>query len=46
MRTLTDRFTHAVDYARIAHAHQTRKGSDIPYLVARVVGRLNVLSVD
>ncbi len=32
MRTLTDRFTHAVDYARIAHAHQTRKGSDIPYL--------------
>jgi len=29
---LTDRFTRAVDYARIAHAAQVRKGSDIPYL--------------
>jgi (p)ppGpp synthase/HD superfamily hydrolase len=32
MTTLSDRFTRAVDYARIAHARQTRKGSDIPYL--------------
>jgi hypothetical protein len=29
---LTDRFTAAVDYARLAHAGQTRKGSSIPYL--------------
>lgn len=29
---LTERFTRAVDYARIAHAAQVRKGSDIPYL--------------
>ena len=29
---LTDRFTRAVDYARIAHAAQVRKGSNIPYL--------------
>jgi (p)ppGpp synthase/HD superfamily hydrolase len=32
MSTLTDRFTRAVDYARVAHATQVRKGSDIPYL--------------
>lgn len=29
---LTARFTSAFDYARIAHADQVRKGSDIPYL--------------
>lgn len=29
---LTDRFTQAVDYARIAHAAQFRKGSNIPYI--------------
>jgi (p)ppGpp synthase/HD superfamily hydrolase len=32
MTVLTDRFTRAVDYARIANAGQTRKGTDIPYL--------------
>lgn len=32
MTVLTDRFTCAVDYARIAHATQVRKGSNIPYL--------------
>ena len=32
MTTLTDRFSRAVDYARIAHATQVRKGSDIPYI--------------
>jgi (p)ppGpp synthase/HD superfamily hydrolase len=32
MTALTDRFTRAVDYARIAHAAQCRKGSSIPYL--------------
>lgn len=32
MDPLTDRFTRAVDYARVAHAAQTRKGSGIPYL--------------
>ena len=32
MTVLTDRFSRAVDYARIAHAAQVRKGSDIPYL--------------
>jgi (p)ppGpp synthase/HD superfamily hydrolase len=32
MTALTDRFTRAVDYARIAHAAQCRKGSNIPYL--------------
>jgi (p)ppGpp synthase/HD superfamily hydrolase len=32
MTILTDRFTHAVDYARIAHANQVRKGTAIPYL--------------
>ena len=29
---LTDRFTRAVDYARIAHSAQVRKGTTIPYL--------------
>jgi len=29
---LTDRFTRAVDHARVAHAAQVRKGSNIPYL--------------
>ena len=29
---LTDRFARAVDYARIAHAAQVRKGTDIPYI--------------
>ena len=32
MTVLTDRFSHAVDYARIAHAAQVRKGSDISYI--------------
>ena len=32
MTRLSERFTGAVDHARIAHAAQTRKGSDIPYL--------------
>jgi (p)ppGpp synthase/HD superfamily hydrolase len=32
MTVLTERFARAVDYARIAHADQTRKGTDIPYL--------------
>jgi (p)ppGpp synthase/HD superfamily hydrolase len=32
MTVLTDRFSRAVDYARIAHATQVRKGSNIPYL--------------
>ena len=32
MTVLTDRFTSAVDYARIAHAAQVRKGTDIPYI--------------
>lgn len=32
MTALTDRFSRAVDYARIAHAAQVRKGSDIPYI--------------
>ena len=31
MTILTDRFARAVDYARIAHAAQVRKGTDIPY---------------
>jgi (p)ppGpp synthase/HD superfamily hydrolase len=30
--TLTDRFARAVDYARIAHGSQVRKGSGIPYI--------------
>lgn len=29
---LTERFTAAVDYARTAHAGQTRKGTAIPYM--------------
>lgn len=32
MTALTDRFTRAVDYARVAHADHFRKGSGIPYL--------------
>lgn len=32
MTVITERFTRAVDYARIAHAAQVRKGSNIPYL--------------
>ncbi|HET6435817.1 MAG TPA: HD domain-containing protein [Xanthomonadaceae bacterium] len=32
MTVLTDRFARAVDYARIAHAGQVRKGTDIPYI--------------
>ena len=32
MTVLTERFTRAVDLARIAHAAQVRKGSNIPYL--------------
>lgn len=30
--TLTDRFIHAIDYARIAHATQVRKGSNAAYI--------------
>ena len=32
MTMLSQRFTRAVDYARIAHTAQVRKGTDIPYL--------------
>ena len=32
MTALTERFSRAVDYSRIAHAMQVRKGSSIPYL--------------
>ena len=32
MTVLTKRFTDALDYARVAHAAQVRKGSNIPYL--------------
>ena len=32
MSALTDRFSRAVDYARIAHAAQVRKGANIPYI--------------
>jgi (p)ppGpp synthase/HD superfamily hydrolase len=32
MTVLTHRFTDAIDYARIAHAAQFRKGTRIPYL--------------
>lgn len=32
MTVLTDRFSRAVDYARIAHAAQFRKGSNISYI--------------
>ena len=34
---LTERLTRAVDYARIAHASQTRKGTAIPY-IAHLLG--------
>lgn len=32
MTVLTHRFTQAIEYARIAHAAQFRKGSGIPYI--------------
>jgi (p)ppGpp synthase/HD superfamily hydrolase len=32
MTILTERFTEAVDYVRVAHASQFRKGSSIPYI--------------
>ena len=32
MPLLTERFTRAVDYARVAHAAHYRKGSGIPYI--------------
>lgn len=32
MTAFTDRFSRAVDYARIAHARQVRKGTHVPYL--------------
>ena len=32
MAALTDRFARAVDYARVTHAAQIRKGSGIPYI--------------
>ena len=32
MTVLTDRFARAVDYARVAHAAQVRKGTAIPYI--------------
>lgn len=32
MAQLTDRFTHAVEYARMAHGPQVRKGTEITYL--------------
>jgi hypothetical protein len=32
MTVLTDRFARAVDYARVAHAAQVRKGTNIPYI--------------
>ena len=32
MTVLTERFTRAVDYARVAHAEHFRKGSGIPYI--------------
>ena len=35
---LTECFARAVDYARIAHADQTRKGTDIPYLTHLLSG--------
>jgi len=34
---LSERFTQAVDYAREAHASQTRKGTSIPY-IAHLLG--------
>lgn len=33
MTILTNRFARAVDYARIAHAAQVRKGTGIPYII-------------
>ncbi|TQT10946.1 HD domain-containing protein, partial [Xanthomonas perforans] len=32
MTALTERYALAVDYARIAHAGQVRKGTQVPYL--------------
>jgi len=32
MTPISDRYTAAVDYARVAHATQARKGTSIPYL--------------
>ncbi|GAB3346260.1 HD domain-containing protein [Marilutibacter aestuarii] len=32
MTALTDRFARAVDYARVAHAAQVRKGTCVPYI--------------
>src|SRR3546814_19338749 len=32
MTAFTDRFSRAVDYARIAHARQVRTGTPVPYL--------------
>lgn len=32
MTLLTERYTRAVDYARVAHAAHYRKGSGIPYI--------------
>src|SRR3546814_10777324 len=32
MTAFTDRLSRAVDYARIAHARQVRKGTHVPYL--------------
>lgn len=37
MAVLTLRLTQAVDYARIAHAAQVRRGTNIPYL-AHLIG--------
>ncbi|WHZ19041.1 MAG: GTP pyrophosphokinase [Rhodanobacteraceae bacterium] len=39
---LTERFTQAVDYAREAHASQTRKGTAIPYL-AHLLGAASLV---
>lgn len=32
MTVLTERFTRAVDYARVAHTGQVRKGTTVPYI--------------
>lgn len=32
MTLVSNRFTRAIDHARLAHAAQVRKGSNIPYL--------------
>ena len=50
MTSFTDRFSRAVDYARIAHVGQVRKGTRVPYLshvlgVAALVVWLVVRSV-